>query len=358
MYASIDVSNFRGIDQLTLGDFARVNLVAGRNNVGKTTLLESIFLLAGEARPELTVVLNGLRGYQAQTIQLFADAEAPWSGIFRDFDETRHVKISGTDDDGLRGSISLRVASPEDVNTYSSPTVATLTDPSTIADTTVRGAAHVLELRTDRNDIYFLVADENGIRTVPTTPSPPMRTLYLGAGFSSGVKDAAERLSRLQADRSDTDVVEALKIVEPNLRHLAVSVLEGQSEVRADLGPPRRLMPLQLLGGGMVRLANLVLGIGDSRNGVVLIDEIETGLHHSVLSSVWRTIADAAKKYRVQVFATTHSRECIVAAQEAFAHRTSEFALYRLQRAKGHVQAVRYDVDTLQAAIEEDLEVR
>lgn len=109
----------------------------------------------------------------------------------------------------------------------------------------------------------------------------------------------------------------------------------------------------------MVRLATLVLHIGNAPDGVVLVDEIENGLHHSILPKVWRAIGEVAREFNTQVFATTHSRECIVAAHRAFTEsEVYDFRLHRLERLKETIRAVTYDREALEAAIETGLEVR
>ena len=67
----------------------------------------------------------------------------------------------------------------------------------------------------------------------------------------------------------------------------------------------------------MTRIVRLMLAIANSPGGVVLVDEVENGIHHSVLSKVWKSIATAAERFDTQIFATTHSYECIEKAYEA-----------------------------------------
>jgi AAA15 family ATPase/GTPase len=120
-----------------------------------------------------------------------------------------------------------------------------------------------------------------------------------------------------------------------------------------------RLVPLPLLGEGMARLASLVLAVGNAPNGIVLVDEVENGLHHSILPKVWRAVGEVARQFNTQVFATTHSLECIVAAHKAFTEsEIYDFRLHRLDRVKETIRAVTYRQETLEAAIETGLEVR
>jgi AAA15 family ATPase/GTPase len=122
------------------------------------------------------------------------------------------------------------------------------------------------------------------------------------------------------------------------------------------------LISLPLMGDGMLRLTNFVLQIANAQNGVLLIDEIENGLHYSVITNVWKAIASAAKEYNTQVFATTHSWECVLSAHEAFESSEtydSDFQLHRLDRLNDvEIKAVTYSKRSLSAAIRAGLEVR
>jgi AAA15 family ATPase/GTPase len=109
----------------------------------------------------------------------------------------------------------------------------------------------------------------------------------------------------------------------------------------------------------MVRLASILLRIANTPGGVVLIDEIDSGLHHSVLRDVWKVIGSAAETFDTQIFATTHSYECIREAHEAFKESDNYiFRLHRLDRVRGKVESVTYDEEALTAAIKAEFEVR
>ncbi len=118
-------------------------------------------------------------------------------------------------------------------------------------------------------------------------------------------------------------------------------------------------MPLQLLGEGMVRLAEIAIDISSARDGIVLVDDIDTGIHHSVLPILWKAIFKLTKRLNVQLFASTHSAESLESAHRAW-NGTGEYdmAVYRLQKLRQSVDVVSYDDKTLLAAIETGLEVR
>jgi AAA15 family ATPase/GTPase len=113
------------------------------------------------------------------------------------------------------------------------------------------------------------------------------------------------------------------------------------------------------MGEGIGRLLSIILAIANAKGGTILIDEIENGLHYSVLTDVWKAIADAARRVDVQIFATTHSQECIRAAHEAFENTEQyDFRYHRLEQVKDEIRAVTYDQETLATSDEMNLEMR
>lgn len=120
-----------------------------------------------------------------------------------------------------------------------------------------------------------------------------------------------------------------------------------------------QMLPLPLMGGGMGRLTSLLLTIANAPHGVALIDEIENGLHYSILNKVWQAIGEAARRFDTQVFATTHSWECIRAAHQAFAASEAyDFRLHRLDCIDDEISVVTYDREMLETSIATGLEVR
>jgi hypothetical protein len=170
--------------------------------------------------------------------------------------------------------------------------------------------------------------------------------------------EEAERFGKLELRGRQDELLRVLQIVEPRLKRLAVVIESGEPMLQGDIGLAR-LVPLPLMGEGIARLATLMLYISNASNGIVLVDEIENGLHHSVMAKVWKAIGEAARQYDTQIFATTHNWWCIVAAHEAFSKsEVYDFRLHRLERIKGTLEVVTYDQETLEAAIEIGMEVR
>lgn len=360
MYQSFKVSNFRCFGELILTDLERVNLIAGVNNVGKTALLEALFLHCGAYNPALALRINAFRGIEQVKLELGRWVEPPWDSLFNQFDTSKKVELVSENGETGRRVVRLEVVRRSEELTKIGQSLRHGPDESESPPLSSE-SAQVLALECKEGEQYsryYMILDQKGIRSEPIAPPPPFQTVFLAARVRIPLAEDAERFGKLEIIGRQDALLKALQVIEPRLRRLAVVVASGVPMMHGDIGLGR-LVPLPVMGEGMARLASLVLAIGNAPNGVVLVDEIENGLHHTILPQVWRAIGEAAREFNTQVFATTHSLECIVAAHRAFvASECYDFRLHRLDRRDGTIRAVTYDQDTLAAAIETGLEVR
>jgi hypothetical protein len=169
-----------------------------------------------------------------------------------------------------------------------------------------------------------------------------------------------ELFSQLRARGAHAPIVESLKSIDPRLNDLEMLVIEGETGFYASLNGHQDLVPIWSVGDGFRHLLSIVTAVASCRDGIVLIDEIENGLHYSVLPDVWTAVNKAAEEANVQVFATTHSRECVVAAEQVFEATSDEqFRMHRLERGRsGEVEAVTYDREALGTSLEQGWEIR
>ena len=369
MYQSFEVSNYRCFSKLTLAELERVNLVAGVNNVGKTALLEALFVHCGAYNPALALRVNAFRGIETVKIELGRWVETPWDSLFHQFDITKTIELAGENTVTGQRSLRLRVLrEPSELARVAqfvnygpdeAQKVLGSDESQKVLDTSEMAKVLQLEYQEKgRHDSYYMIFDRKGVRTEPIPPPPPFPAFFLAARVRIPLAEDAERFGKLEIIGQQDVLLKALQVIEPRLRRLAVVVAGGAPMVHGDIGLGR-LVPLPVMGEGMARLASLVLTIGNTPNGVVLVDEIENGLHHSILPKVWRAIGEVARQFNTQVFTTTHSLECIVAAHGAFSESERyDFRLHRLERVNETIRAVTYDQETLEAAMETGLEVR
>ena len=151
-------------------------------------------------------------------------------------------------------------------------------------------------------------------------------------------------------------LVEALRIIEPKLQNVIDSSANGMPIIWGDVGLSE-MVPLYTMGEGMTRLARIILGMSSAPGGILLIDEIENGFHHSVQVKAWKAIACAAEQFDTQVFATTHSYECFENAVNALGAEGFRFIRPRKTRDGGN-EAVVYSSEMIDVAVRHYMEVR
>lgn len=369
MYKTFKVRNFRGLRKLDISSLERVNLIAGKNNVGKTALLEALFLHARPHQPRAALALNEIRGLDSNSMR------GVLYEIFRNFDPSANIELRATGDwEGneriLRVSLATTDRSHITLGSAARAELQHLGISHRISNERI-----TLEYTDEEGEVFessglvggaplsgSTQTTEVGIEETCAEIKNRSNSALLLSRYRDNPTNDAERFSNLLATRKHGKVEAIMRLVEPRLQSMSVLSVASVPTIHAELESQDRLMPMSLLGDGVTRLLSMALIIGSGpAGGIVLVDEIENGLHHSVMKSVWQGIAQFAREFDTQVFATTHSRECIRAAHEAFSEdEIYDFRLHRLDRVNGEgdVRAVTYEPDILEASFRIGLEVR
>ena len=161
----------------------------------------------------------------------------------------------------------------------------------------------------------------------------------------------------------ESEVISALGLIDSRVSRIAF--VEDSKRHSADNRIPLvkiegidEPLPLKSMGDGMTRLFHIVVALVNAQNGLLLIDEFENGLHWKVQPKVWDIIFQLAERLNVQVFATTHSRDCLAGFDTAWNNYPERGAFFRLDTKDGRIKATEYASETLTDAIEMDVEVR
>ncbi len=320
MINEFKIENFRGFCSLELKDLKRTNLIVGHNNSGKTSLLEGILLLCEPNRsgdlPEMFRAKQGDPGNRF------------FRWLFRDGMKVRHSTLSCRTD-GENHIVYLSSSFHNQV----------MMD----RDTGRRFAVH-------RNDVQFQLFEDGRWAPLTCRAIPVQHrdsgTLVSLVGNANRKREGEETLQTIVA------------CIDPRIRKIRVDPGKDGNQVIVDIGLSE-LVPISQAGQGVYRLVSILAEIIGEQPKVVLIDEVENGLHHSVHEQVWAGLAETAEKLDVQIFATTHSNECLVAAHKAFSKRKSyDFGVIQLFRVESGVQGRVLDQEHIEAAIAGDIELR
>lgn len=355
MYTSFRVKNFRGFEDLEMSDLKRINLIAGKNNTGKTSLLEAVGIHAGR----YDTILSRMNFSPLQTSipdsYIAMIGVHSWATLFNSFNTKALIRISASGNFPTEHEeVKISLMAQEELE-----------------DTNIIRIANRIKLQNPDNATLF----PDAVRVWRGTASGARFAQiggqlivdnFLSTGLFAAISlatspiansnDDTEYFSKLKRSKQTKMLVNALNIIEPRLIDLDLL----NNGLNANIEGLSELIPLSSMGEGMVRLTSIVLAISAAKDGVVLIDEIENGLHYSVQVDVWKALLYAAQQFNVQIFATTHSYEMIRAAYEAFADQPNEFRYHRLDRhlKTGKIIATTYDAETLEAAVETRFEVR
>ncbi|NEN92473.1 MAG: ATP-binding protein, partial [Okeania sp. SIO3H1] len=265
------------------------------NNVGKTALLEVIFLLKSLNAYEIPFQLNFDRGiFQQQTFEVEEVCE--W--LFYNKQVSKAIKIKIVDENDEESELILSL------NKALSPRLFPLSPKpnsrKTIKDLKLefkKTGQKLLEFTTfltpeqeERMRIEIQQDKEQEAREIEVFPT----SVFLRSRLRVSPTEDAEIFSQFEAINKQNEIIEILKIIEPRLKRLAVLVTGGIPMIHGDIGGDY-LIPVSLMGEGMGRLLSIILSIMNAKEGTVLIDEIENGIHHSVMEKVWQSIAVATR---------------------------------------------------------------
>ncbi|MBX3479893.1 MAG: AAA family ATPase [Caulobacter sp.] len=346
MIRQVELRNFRCFENASLPACRRVNVVVGGNGAGKTALLEALFLTVGN--PESALRLRHWRGYPnsfsgtTHTIQ-----EALWGDLFFDFDRTRVATISCEGDEGDSRSLTMQTQKPQ-----------LLFDVDSIDQApTLRGSVN-FNWQGPYGRNYNATPDiVQGQLRIDQIPDAGAEAVMINSLVNNSV-EMINRFSMLDKRGDAYDLI--LPFSEQFEEHVGLSIqmIAGEPMLYATVAATGRKVPVGSLSSGMNKYLNILSCIATFNRGCVLIDEIENGFHYSKMTAIWRSVIGLAKKHDCQIFASTHSAECLQSLVEAMSNDESDVSLIRAYRKDGASHLKQYVGSTLAAGIAHDEELR
>ena len=371
MITEVKLSNFRGFRSFTAQGIRRINLLVGINNSGKTSVLEALLLLYSGGDPMAIWSSMSRRGEQ-----IFEEerprhrVELDIAHLFYGHELGLHVgfRLEVKEGEGVRW-LSYKVAEktaeeqPRLLFPLEEAGDLRLGRMALCLDGDPKPAPKAFPLSA-RGGLLPDVIERLPRPEGPMFAGPPIQFIPSGS-VSSGFVVRAWRDVALRPEQND--IVKALRILEPRLEDITVIGAErhvyGPSLDRAGVivkcSGSSVPVPIGSLGEGMWRMLALAMGLARARGGFLLIDEIDTGFHYTVMADMWRMVAETAEKLGVQVFATTHSGDCVAslaAICRRRPHGAEEVSILRIDRQSGEATSFT-EAEIIQAA-ENRIEIR
>jgi hypothetical protein len=379
MIPSLRIAGFKLFRELNLPRLGSLNLFVGKNNTGKTCLLEAVELYSSSSPWDILRVASRREpdSVQRRTFDKFDPFE---------FEESLRPLLNLFHRD--RGHLSkpyIRLSAEHPESDLILRCEPFLDDFLEMEATSAEAGG--VEQSSHRRHLGYLM--ERGFELVrgkkksrphfferylrmPPPPDEMMKAegwlhpdvapvAFLPArGFSNS--DAKRLWDKASRDDKDELFLQWLRFVEPEVRDLRY-ISDPESGVDLPylkIDGDRGRIPLSTLGDGLMRLFHIGLAMANASGGILLIDEFENGLHWEVQAQLWRALFEAANHFGVQVFATTHSNDCIQAFVEARKARLISNAsyVYRFERRGEDIHAHEFSAQGLEAAIRQGIEVR
>lgn len=308
MLKTLHIQNYRLFRDLNIEKIGQVNLIAGKNNSGKTALLEALMIYANEA--DKNILCYTLT--QREELSIYGSKEA--YNLF--FDKSEKIVSIG-----------------DDVN---------------------RSVRFVAEEKYQKeNDILCPLKD--GAYDVSLERLPTDYSIFVP--FHSKNDFDARLWEHISLTPKEDDVIEILRIIEPQLDKFRFDNRKAKILIKGQNAP----IPLKKAGEGLNRLLSLALAIVSAKGKMLLIDEFEVGLHHSIQEKLWLAIFQYAKKWDIQVFVTTHSEDSVkafydVGSTPQYQNMVNFLTLKR--KKNGDIEAINFDMEELETALLGNIELR
>ena len=368
---SLEIKNFRAFKHLRIEHLGRVNLIVGKNNVGKSSVLEALWLYSVQGEPDIL-----LRILQRRNVIKRRDISEPvdeatllddrlsslrylfynYPDVKRDQRDSRSIQFGpvSSEENAIRVTVCYIVR--EEGHFSAKFREIRPSDDILSANVFYGLAIHIglnppTYVMLQNNILPRYLKDWHGLE--------PVNCFQL---WSEGLTSDMTALlwDSIALTDAQGDVIAAMQIIAPGL--MAINFVAGQGSGRIPIAKIANIeipVPLLSLGEGMSRMFGIILALVNAKDGILLIDEVDTGLHYSVLPDLWKLIFEVAHRLNVQVFATSHSWDCIQAFQlAADDNKEEEGVVIRLENRDGEVSPIIFDERKLNIAVREHIEVR
>lgn len=344
MFNKIEIERFRGIKRASIEGFKQVNLFFGKNNCGKSSLLESLFLASGLSNPLLPINVNFMRGYNKARLN---DLKLDFYNL--DSNYPIHIRLENEE----RRDLKLNLIEQEQNN-------VSLNAGDTNILSNIEEGKYGLKFDFKINDKHFesqLVFNSanstDATRIVSKHYVESLRCIYLSPKYDFST--SIQGLKNILQNKDERFIVEGLRLIEPRVKDFIFT----DKEMLVDVGLAKRI-PINMMGDGARKIVSLLTSVYDCKNGILLIDEISNGFHYSVMRDLWKVLIDAVVKNHTQLFATTHDVDSIKGLRDAALENYKDIvaAFKLLKTSDDELKAYHYSLESLDYSINQEIEVR
>lgn len=350
MIRDIEIQNFRCFEQTKIEGFERVNLIGGKNNSGKTALLEAL-LLSSFPYPLSILELKTIR-QESDSVQTFP-LEA-WNTLFFAQDIHSIATIKGSSLVGETQLLEISTLALDSEGEHEKD--KNFKRISTIASSK-RSISPILNLAIHKDKNYFMVAYTDGVLALPENRLNNLP--FIPSYLPKTVENIAKEYGKTLLKAKGKEVLNAIQIIDSSIQSIEQITIEKTNLYLTRANEQR--LPLAIFGDAIKRVINIIISLVNNSYNILLIDEIENGIHYTNQREFWQMLFKLAVELDTQIFATTHSLEMIQAFEdvglENYPEQGAYFELVRSPRTD-KILGIKRNLRTLDYALKHEKEVR
>lgn len=379
MLKSLVIKNFRSLADFEVAKLGRVNLIVGKNNSGKSSVLEALMIYAGNAHQELLEKIaqgHDEKHFLDKNVKEGIEVSLPYEDLFagRKFPkEEKPIVIGELDNENALKIYHVYtvekdyVATDEEGNEETIKRLVSITHLELTKHRQILGEGLLIKKDGNATSIDFNIISPDFRRFI--TVGNPLTCSFIPTQLIA-MNELAENWDSIALTEVEETVKDAMRIILPEfeaitfVNELSYTDKSIRRIAKVKIKGLARPVPLNSLGDGMVRILQIALKLVTAKGGFLLIDEFENGLHYSVQEKIWALLFAMAEKLDIQVFATTHSWDCIENfSKVAISAGNSEGVLFRMGKSAktsnfGKVVATVFDSTELETITQADMEIR
>jgi len=356
MLNSIKIQNYRNLKHLDIEKLGRVNLIIGKNNTGKTSLLEALYLFTSQNEIDVIAKIIGGRGENRVIDMQKLESEKTLqivNNLFWSRNKGNSSEMKFTSEDEYLTLSIKSVSTPPEILAGKMPIKYYMIE---VGRNEFKTPRHIL-LNGPVGELQFFPPIGDGILN-------PKNVKFVRSSLNSQTNSnqLAAYLDNISLGDNYDYVIKALQIVDLNIERIAYltdTILNERFPV-ARLKTGERVSLLGM-GDGINRILTIILAMVNCENGYLLIDEFENGLHYSVQEKLWEIIFYLSSKLNIQVFATTHSNDTIRAFENIVNKNETqplEGLLIKLENIDENIEAMIFEANELKVITDNLIEVR
>ena len=337
MIKDLYIENFRGFDKLKINNIKKINFLVGKNNCGKTSILETLMLILSESR--INIIEN------IKAINRLAKNEVEIKTLFHNFDYNNNINFNYNKYDNTSYNINI---------------IPIFKDEKITNDDYIELNYNIIIYNKDTN----ITIEEKKI-TIPNIS----KTIFM-MNRKTENKEAyipniieynllSNYLIEILKNKNEEQLVKMISFFNKNIK--AINMIKNDIYINID--GINELVLLNLMGDGLKKYLSIVLPIVANKYNTILVDEIENGLHHKTIKHLLRSILNLSKNNDIQMFFTTHSYEVLKFLSEIVNDEFSEIkdtvnVINIVNTENKGFQSYNYDIDSVKELLENDSDIR